>query len=337
MFLHQSVLAALNFNDTQPLPYTLFMEGDVAQRLDQYYGHPAWRERLQNAIAWVTIPPLGVREGSEVHYTDPFGAVWRTDRRPFHLERPPLISPDLSAYTWPAIEALWDEAALLQQIEAARQRGQFIVVSTGFGLFERSWTLRGFENALTDMLLHPKFYAALLDGILEILLQIVTRLLALPVDGILLSDDWGEQRGVIMGPRLWRQFIKPRAALFNATVHAGGKWTFQHCCGNVSDILPEMIEIGLDVLESVQPEAMDVYAIKRRFGRELRLWGGLGTQRLIPFGGPVEIRAEIARLRAELGQGGGYILAPAKPLMQEVPTENAVAVLEAFMGSRSDG
>jgi uroporphyrinogen decarboxylase len=182
------------------------------------------------------------------------------------------------------------------------------------------------------MLLHPDFYAALLDGILELHLQIVARLLALPVDGILLSDDWGEQRGVIMGPRLWRRFIKPRAAQFNAAVHAGGKRTFQHCCGNVTDILPEMIEIGLDVLESVQPEAMDVYAIKRRFGRELRLWGGLGTQQLIPFGSPAAIQAEVARLRQELGHGGGYILAPAKPLMQEVPTENAVAVLEAFTG-----
>jgi uroporphyrinogen decarboxylase len=180
------------------------------------------------------------------------------------------------------------------------------------------------------MLLHPDFYAALLDGILDIHLQLVERLIVLPVDGILLSDDWGEQRGVIMGPRLWRQFIKPRAARFNAAVHAGGKWTFQHCCGNVTDILPEIIEIGLDVLESVQPEAMDVYALKRRFGRELRLWGGLGTQRLIPFGTPAEIRAEVARLRSELGREGGYILAPAKPLMEEVPTENAAAVLEAF-------
>jgi uroporphyrinogen decarboxylase len=75
---------------------------------------------------------------------------------------------------------------------------------------------------------------------------------------------------------------------------------------------------------------MDVYALKRRFGRALRLWGGLGTQRLIPFGSPAEIRAEIARLRLELGREGGYILAPAKPLMEEVPTENAAAVLEAF-------
>ena len=335
MLLRERVLAALNFVETQPLPYTLFFENGVAQRLDAFHGNSSWRQQVENAIAWVTIPPLGVRESFGPRYTDPFGAVWRTDRRPYHLAKPPLDSPDLSTYTWPTINDLWDETALRQQIGVAQERGQFIVVSTGFGLFERSWTLRGFENALTDMLLHPDFYTDLVDGILEIHLQIVERLLALPVDGILLSDDWGEQRGVIMGPRLWRKFIKPRAAQFNAAVHAGGRWAFQHCCGNVTDILPEMIESGLDVLESVQPEAMDIYALKRRFGQELRLWGGLGTQRLIPFGAPAEIQAEIARLRQELGRGGGYILAPAKPLMDEVPTENAVAVVKSFTESKT--
>jgi uroporphyrinogen decarboxylase len=136
---------------------------------------------------------------------------------------------------------------------------------------------------------------------------------------------------VLTGPKLWRKFIKPRARALHEAVHAAGKWTLQHCCGNVCDIIPEMIDIGLDVLESLQPEAMDVYEIKRRYGKHLRLWGGLGTQRLLPFGTPGEIRTEVGRLRRELGQGGGYILAPAKALMPEVPTRNAVAAVEAFI------
>jgi uroporphyrinogen decarboxylase len=91
-----------------------------------------------------------------------------------------------------------------------------------------------------------------------------------------------------------------------------------------------MIEMGLDVLESLQPEAMNVYEIKRRYGKNLRLWGGLGTQQVIPFGSPQDVRNEIRRLIREMGRGGGYILAPAKPLMPEVPTENAIAVIEEF-------
>ena len=84
------------------------------------------------------------------------------------------------------------------------------------------------------------------------------------------------------------------------------------------------------MLESLQPEAMDVYEIKRRYGTNLCLWGGLGTQNVLPFGSPKEVRDEIHKLLKELGRGGGYILAPAKPLMDDVPTENAIAVIEEF-------
>jgi uroporphyrinogen decarboxylase len=91
-----------------------------------------------------------------------------------------------------------------------------------------------------------------------------------------------------------------------------------------------MIDIGLDVLESVQPEAMDIYAIKKQFGHQLRLWGGIGTQRLLPFSVPQDILAEISRLRSEIGRGGGYIMSPAKPILPEVPLENVLAVFEAF-------
>ena len=337
MTMQDRVLATLNFDEVRPLPYTLPIEEEVAARLDVYYGGPAWRERVQDHIAWVGIPELGVLEGASTYYTDPFGTVWRSDRRPHHLEKPALAEPSLDGFTWPSIDELWNEELVLEQIEAGEAEGKFIVASTGFGIFERSWTLRGFENAMMDMLLHPEFYEALLDGILNVHLQLIERLGALPVDAILLSDDWGDQRGVIMGPELWRQFIKPRAQQYFAAVHAHEKWTFQHCCGSIFEIIPEVIEIGLDVLESLQPEAMDVYEIKRRYGRDLRLWGGLGTQQLLPFGTPAEIRAEVARLREELGAGGGYILAPAKPLMPEVPTENAVAAVEAFTGAGDDG
>jgi len=322
------VLAALRFEEAAPVPYQLPMEDSVAERLDAHYGGADWRQRLEQHIGTVHVPGLGVEEAYGP--VDLFGTVWRFDKRPHHLERPALHEPDLRSYAWPDVDDVWDEPEIQRQLREAQEKGQFIVGSLGFGLFERSWTMRGFENALTDMLLHPVFYEELIEGIFEFQLGLVRRLVELPIDGVMFSDDWGDQRGVLMGPRLWRKFIKPYAQDLHQVVHAAGKWTLQHCCGSVFDIIPEMIDIGLDVLESLQPEAMDVYEIKRRYGKDLRLWGGLGTQRLIPFGTPDEIRAEIGRLRRELGSGGGYILAPAKPLMPEVPTENAAAVVEAF-------
>lgn len=330
MNCRERVLAAFRFEETDPIPYQLPMEDNVAERLDAYYGSPAWRERLQQHVGFVGMPSLGILMDGPVVYTDHFGTVWRVDKRPHHLKKPALIEPDLTGYTWPDIDGIWDETLIQRQLREAQKKGQFIVGTLGFGLFERSWTMRGFENGLTDMLLHPAFYEELLEGILEFQLKVVRRLLELPIDGVMFSDDWGDQRGVLMGPRLWRKFIKPRARALHEVVRAAGKWALQHCCGSVFDIIPEMIDIGLDVLESLQPEAMDVYEIKRRYGKHLRLWGGLGTQRLLPFGTADEIRAEVERLRRELGRGGGYILAPAKPLMPEVPTDNAVAAVEAF-------
>ena len=152
------------------------------------------------------------------------------------------------------------------------------------------------------------------------------------MDAIWFGDDWGDQRGIIIGPKRWREYLKPRWAKIYAAVHRHDMFVIHHSCGSVADIMPDIIEIGLDVLESVQPEAagMNPYELKRQWGDKLTFFGGLGSQSTIPFGTPEEIRAEVRRLRAEMGRDGGYILAPAKSLQPGTPTENAVAVFEAF-------
>jgi uroporphyrinogen decarboxylase len=154
----------------------------------------------------------------------------------------------------------------------------------------------------------------------------------LPVDAIRFGDDWGDQRGILLGPERWRKFMKERYARIYAAVHAQGKIVITHCCGSVVDLIPDLIEIGLDVLESCQPEArgMDPYELKRRWGDKLTFWGCLGSQSTIPFGTPAQIRAEVRHLCEAMGRGGGYILAPAKSLQPETPTANAAAVVEAF-------
>jgi uroporphyrinogen decarboxylase len=149
----------------------------------------------------------------------------------------------------------------------------------------------------------------------------------------MMGDDWGDQRGVMIGPERWRRFYKPRYARIFKAVHAQGKIAIMHCCGSVADIMGDLVEIGLDVLESVQPEAarMDPYVLKRAWGDKITFWGCLGSQSTIPFSTPAQIRQEIRRLRCEMGRGGGFILAPAKALRPETPTENAIAVVEEFL------
>ncbi len=329
----ERVLAAFNHEETDIVPCQVVIEADLEDRLNKRYGGVEWEKKVKNNLSFAAYPYWARTDMTDDGLMrDEYGSTWDFSRQPFHLTDFPLKEPSVGDYDFEAVTQVvldsFDVAAAENTIREKSDR--FVFGMFYFGLFERSWMLRGFENALVDSILNASFYEELLDRILEMQLRFLDKLLELPVDGVYLGDDWGDQRGVILGPDRWRRFIKPRAAKLYERVHAADKLVFSHCCGNVFDIIPDMIEIGLDGLESLQPEAMDVYEIKREYGKDILLWGGLGTQHMLPFGSPKEVRDEIRRLIDELGRGGGYILAPAKPLMEDIPTENAVAIIEEF-------
>ena len=333
----ERVISQIKHEFTDPVPIArLAFDGDVAERLDSYYGNSKWRSLVSETDHILGVSAIN-RDGVQVTdtsgmYTDVFGSKWRNDMRTLHLEEPVLKEPSLKTFAFPQasdflIENWKDD--ILKIIEANPEK--FIIVGLGYGMFVRSWTLRGYQGALADTAAEPEFYDELIETICELQLSLLDEVLALPVDGVILDGDWGDQRGIMMGPDRWRRFIKPRLAKLYDRIHAAGKYTLNHSCGNVSDVIPDLIEIGLDVLQSVQPEAMNPYELKANFGKDITFWGGLGSQKTIPFGTPEEIRGEVRRLCTEMGKGGGYVLGPAKGLQPETPTENAAAVVEAFL------
>ena len=339
MHAREIVLRQIRHCPTTPVPYTLSFEEVVAERLDEHYGTADWRDRIEKFI----VDPIIVSNIKKIPTEqpglerDPYGSLWRTDRRPFHLERPGLSEPTFDGYEWPKPEAFFaDDKAVVAARELCRRSKDecFVLTHLGWGLFETCWGIRGFENVLMDIVEQEDFFEELLDRITDqFMAYLEFALQQLPdVDGIMFGDDWGDQRGVIVGPARWRRFFKPRYAKIYDYVHSHGKLTLSHCCGSIADILPDIIEIGLDVIESCQPEArgMSPYELKREFGDKITFWGGLGSQSTIPFGTPTQIHDEVGRLCREMGQGGGYILAPAKTLQPETPTANAVAIVEAF-------
>jgi len=331
------VIDQIAHRETDHVPYTIGgFEGDVAERLDAHYGSTGWRGLLDDAIRTLPIPSKGllVDLDSGRFFTDLFGSTWRVDLRPHQLVEPALKAPSLDDLALPAIDDCFDpDWETRARAFAAEHGDHFLTAFFGFGLFERSWTLRGFEETMMDIAASPAFYDELIQRLADHQMAIIERLLELPVDGIMFSDDWGYQRGVLMGAERWRSIYKPRLAELYRRVHEAGKYVLSHCCGSIVEILPDLIEIGLDVYESVQPEARDnsPYDLKKQFGDRLTFWGGLGSQSTIPFGTPQEIRDEVARLCCEMGKGGGYILSPAKGLQPETPTENAAAVVESFL------
>jgi uroporphyrinogen decarboxylase len=329
------VLESIHHRQTPVVPYTLGFEGGVDKQLDDYYGTSDWRQRLAPYMVGVGAVDTDIRiRIDETHELDGYGGIWRVDRAEWHLEKPALDEPSFEGYEFPKPEKFfrpeWKEKA--KQTIAANP-DSFIVGHLGWGLFERSWNLRGFENLLMDAIAEPDFFEEALDKLTDLYLAFVDYTADLPIDGILFGDDWGHQKGIILGPQRWRKFIKPHWAKVYAAVHAHGKLVMHHSCGSVAEIMPDIIEIGIDVLESVQPEAagMNPYELKKRWGEQITFWGCLGSQSTIPFGTPDEIRSEVRRLRVEMGRGGGYILSPAKPLQPGTSTENAVAVFEAFV------
>jgi len=328
------VIAAIEHRRTERVPYTLDVEAAVAEELDAYYGTRDWRDRIVSHIVRVCpFDVAGDEAVDDIRVRDRFGSVWRQDLRPMHLEEPGLREPSFEGYCFPTVTDHLDpdrEAATRQSLEHCTDR--FTAIGFGFGLYERTWTLRGFENSLMDCVAEEEFFDELVERIFQLHMGLIAECLKWPVDGVMFSDDWGDQRGVIIGPERWRRFIKPRLADMYSAVHDAGKFTLSHCCGSVREIMPDLIEIGLDVIQSVQPEAlgMDPYELKRDFGEHITFWGCLGSQSTIPFGTPAEVKAEVRRLRTEMSRRGGYILGPAKALQPGTPVENAVACIDAF-------
>lgn len=321
----QRVERAFAFEEVDLVPYWIQMDPELEKRLDEHYGSFSWRERIVNHVVGRHVGHRTDPTG-DGRYRDAFGSIL-SQGNILHIEEPVLPEPTLKGYQWPDPEALIDWGDVI----AFHRRGPdcFHLAGLAMGLFERSWIMRGMENLLTDMLLEESFIQELLDGILDVHLRAMDMIVErVEIDAYFGGDDWCGQHTILMGIELWRKYFKPRLARMIDHCHDLGLPYVLHSCGNVAPLVDDLMDVGLDGLESVQSEAMNVYKLKQRTEGKLVLIGAMGVQRIIPFGTPDEVRAEAGRLIKELGRGGGYVLAPSKPLPAGTPVDNAIAFLE---------
>lgn len=198
-------------------------------------------------------------------------------------------------------------------------------------LFERLWMLRGFENALMDPYADERGFCRLRDGIVGYNLAIIDQFVRRKVDGVFFSDDWGSQRGLLMEPGAWRRFYKPSYRRMFDRVRSGGAHVWMHLCGDIRAILPDLVEMGLNVLDPVQPQAMDVRSLARDFGGKVCFHGGVDVQGTLIRGSPEDVKREAHELvRLFGGKEGGYIGATSHTIMPETPLDNVIAMYEAF-------
>jgi uroporphyrinogen decarboxylase len=229
-----------------------------------------------------------------------------------------------------------DEHGNLALIEEDMKKysGDYLVVLVGyFGIFERAWGLLGFEDLMMEMVLDPVTIDYLLDAITEYKIELAKLTVRLGCKIGHTGDDFGGQKGLMMSKEMWIKYFKPRLAKVWGIYKDAGLPVIHHSCGNVTNIIGDMIDIGLDVLEPVQ-KVMDYEYLKREFGKHITFWGGIGTQDLLPFGSPEEVKEMSGKVIETLGRGGGMIIAPDQEIMADVPLENIKALVETIREKR---
>jgi uroporphyrinogen decarboxylase len=147
------------------------------------------------------------------------------------------------------------------------------------------------------------------------------------IDAIYYGDDWGQQRGLILGRRLWNEFLRPRVQRMYQLTQQAGKYQVIHSCGDIAELIGDLIELGVDCINPFQPEVLDVAALLPKYRGRVAFHGGLSTQQTLPCGTADDVRRETRRL-LELGRDGGYIFAPAHAVAADTPLENILAFLE---------
>jgi uroporphyrinogen decarboxylase len=221
-----------------------------------------------------------------------------------------------------------------QPIVQAHGKSKYLYGAIHMMLFERLHCLRGIDNTFADFHLYPEQVQRLLDALTEYMIRLVRSWCEWEeVDGLLFTDDWGTQTSLMISPTMWRKFFATNYQRVFDEVHRHGKHVLFHSCGNVTQIIGDLIDAGVDVLDPVQPEAMDLAKIARDFGGKVAFSGGISDQHLATMT-PAEVRDTVWRTIDTLGDpfGNAYLVAPSNSLTPEIPLENLRAMFEAAHG-----
>jgi len=365
----ECVLAAINHEEPERLPVDFggrhtTMHRQAHENLKRYLGlkngsevfRQFWLQTIEidsrvqdllggDVLAFCTGKPdawdLSIDDANGTFY-DEWGAGYRMPSNGYYYDYDshPLAHvtsiAQLDDYKWPDPLDPGRYRGLRDQIAKAAGEGEKAIMMTisPAGSWEHSWTLRGPEQALLDLVGQRELYEAILDRIVEFQLaqwDQVLELVGSYIDVAALSDDLGTQVGPMISPVLYRELFKPRLMRITKLIHQKSHAkVYIHTDGSVYAFLPDLIEAGIEIINPVQTECknMEPERLKREFGDRLTFWGAGCNTRVLEFGTPDEVRAEARHAVLTLGPGGGYVFGPIHNVQPEVPPENVVAMLE---------
>ena len=242
------------------------------------------------------------------------------------------IEDAVKSYKAPGIdrEGNFDEMAK----DLAEHSDDFLVIPSGyFGIYERAYAIMGFQEFMYNIALKPKVVHELLDKITDYKVEMAKKIVQMGFKVAHHGDDLGTQDTTLFSKETFREFFLPRIKRYWDVFNDAGLPIMMHSCGCLTDFLPDLIDIGLKVLEPVQP-CMDLEFLKREYGKDLVFWGGIETQNYLPFGTPEQVKENARKTIRTLGRGGGLIIAPSQEVMNDVPIENVKALVETIVEER---
>lgn len=345
----ERVLTALNHEEPDRVPIQVDFTPEAARKLSDYLKlddstAEAYSGKISELplvmdhdllVAWHGIATSYYLNEDVEEYTCEWGITWRwvefsggkyTDI----VGRPLADESNLDSFNCPDPTESWryDSIRELKRIHGGTHA---IVGGMPCTLFEAAWYLRGYDRFMIDLVMNKDFAHALLDKLYDFQFITGTKLAEEGADIIWIGDDFGTQHSLIMSPPMWREFFKPRyAGLIQAfkNIKPDVKIAY-HSDGNIEALLPEYIEIGVDIQNAVQPKAMNPAHLKKRFGKNLSYWGTLDIQETFPYGTPEDVENEVRERIRTVAPGGGLILGPSHNIQPDVPLENILAFYSA--------
>jgi uroporphyrinogen decarboxylase len=290
-------------------------------RISQNRFKPFYGEKSAEAFKNGDVDEWGVwwKKGNYYHYA--------------HIQSPLRLCASLSevqSYPLPDLDEPYRVEGLRERIDRLHEDG-FAVASFVGSVFEQSWYLRGLDQLMIDMTIDPEIAHYLFDVTSYFQRKLAEAFTTCGVDIIMTGDDVATQGGLMMSPQMWKTFLQPRLAETVRTlkrINPSVK-VFYHSCGNVKELIQELINTGIDILNPVQPDCMNPAEIYRTYGRSLILWGTISVQKTMTLGSPEDVSREVRQRLTMLGENGGLILSPAHVLSPETPWKNIEAFFKA--------
>lgn len=243
---------------------------------------------------------------------------------------------EIENYEWPDVDAEYRYEGLADMVKSYHENGYAVMGELYQTIFEMSWLMRGMENMLIDFAINEEIAEAICERLMNIRINQAKAYARMGVDIIRLGDDVATQRGPMISAAMYAKYLKPR---YKKIIEAAKEINpdiliFLHCDGKVEDMVGDFIEVGIDILNPVQPECNDLEKIFNLYGDKISFWGGIGTQSTMPFGTPEDVRAKVKEVQSVLGKNGGLLLAPTHILEPEVPWKNIIAFIDAAKTAR---